>query len=277
MSSYAVVFFVWGKTYIDNLVRCLESSEHLKAYDWILITDKATRAADYEGTFKQIIQPDFEMEGLIRKTELIKFLPRNYEAFLLLDCDTLVLKSIDLGFEKAKKHGIAMVPEPRYSLDYYFDFANVLERENIPQQGLLGYNTGVIFFSITPEVEAVFQRWLELALKYQDIFTNDQPFFTLAMEQLGFNPYTLSISYNYRAYNQGICGYVHIWHAYNQPPEKLNDYPAEWPPRKVFRSELTYVNKITPKKLKNRFFYALKLLGQGRVSDVLKGIKKLKP
>jgi hypothetical protein len=38
------------------------------------------------------------------------------------------------------------------------------------------------------------------------------------MEMLGFNPYTLSPSFNYRAFGELISGSIRIWHSYAPVP-----------------------------------------------------------
>jgi len=51
-----------------------------------------------------------------------------------------------------------------------------MKLEGVDCKGQLQYNTGVIFFKNTPVVKSIFMRWMELALKYQQAFKNDQPF-----------------------------------------------------------------------------------------------------
>lgn len=240
MNKYAVVFLAWGKRYLDEVDACISQSKALESYDRILITDAETELDDLQHRFTKVIRASFETQGLLRKTELVKFLPDTYAAYVFLDSDTVVIDDISLGFEKAEKFSIAVAPAPHYSLDYFRDFDHIMDLEGTPCKGQLQFNTGVIFFKNSPAVKSVFQRWMELAHKYQAEFKNDQPFFSLAMEQLDINPYTLSISYNYRGRGDSISGVVRVWHSHGQMPANINDFNYAWPPRKAWPSKVVY-------------------------------------
>lgn len=236
----AIVFLAWGNRFIDEVCSCIAKSKpYISEYDLILITDEDSDTSGIEDQVSRVIHAPFELTGLLRKTEIIKFLPDNYTGFLFLDSDTIVVQDLSLGFEKAKLHGIALSPAPHYSLDAFLDFDRIMESEIVPRSGQLQYNTGVIFFSRSPRVMEVFDAWGNLGLRHQD-FRNDQPFFSLAMEQLAFNPYTLSISYNYRGIGQAISGDVRIWHSHGKMPLKINDYEWNWPGRRAWPGRMRY-------------------------------------
>lgn len=237
MGKSAVVFLAWGERYTNEVLYCIDHSPTLNQYDLFIITD---RISEIEHPNLQVIRVDFQSTGLLRKTELINFLPEGYEVFLFLDSDTVVLEDISLGFNKAAQHGIAVAPAPHYSLDYFFGFGEVMKSENMPISGQLQYNTGVIFFSSEESTESVFRRWRQLAEKYQEVRQNDQPFFSLALEQLGLNPYTLSISYNYRGYGDAISGVVRIWHSHKKMPEDINRFDLVWPPRRAIPGKVIH-------------------------------------
>jgi len=130
-----------------------------------------------------------------------------------------VIDDISLGFEKAEKHGIAIAPAPHYSLADFRDFRQIMVAEGVTPKGQLVYNTGVIFAALNrPEVRAVFDLTLQLARKYPDKVWNEQPYLSLAMELLNFNPYTLSPSFNHRAFGELISGSIRIWHSYDALP-----------------------------------------------------------
>ena len=57
----------------------------------------------------------------------------------------------------------------------------------------------------------MFDLALKFAQKYQDKVWNEQPYLSLAMELLNFNPYTLSPSFNHRAFGELISGPIRIW------------------------------------------------------------------
>jgi hypothetical protein len=153
-------------------------------------------------------------------------------------------------------YGIAVVPAPHYSLDAFYGFETIMQNEKIPLRNQLQYNTGVIFLSQKPIVKQVFMQWSDLARKYGDIYKNDQPFFTLAMEMENFNPYTLSASYNFRGDGNLLSGKVRIWHSTNKLPAQINKYEKEWPRKtkkgRVIRGELIqkYYRKVL-RRIKN--------------------------
>lgn len=241
MNRFAVVFVAWGEPFVDEVATCIRrSAPYLADCDRVLVTDLDTPVAAVEGLVTHVIRAVFRHEGLLRKTELLGFLPDGYRGYLLLDSDTVVLGDLSLGFEKAMTHGIAASPAPHYSLDAFWGFSAIMEQEDTERRGQLQYNTGVIFFRPSPEVNAVFRRWGELGERYAEQFRNDQPFFTLALEQLGFNPYTLSISYNYRGFGDAISGDVRIWHSHGELPPGINDYTSSWPPRRAWPGEVVH-------------------------------------
>ena len=78
------------------------------------------------------------MDGLLRKTELINFLPENYDSFLFLDSDTVVISDIEMGFTKAELFGIAASPAPHYSLDHSWGFGTkVMDLEGVSKSSQL--------------------------------------------------------------------------------------------------------------------------------------------
>lgn len=254
MKKQAVVFLAWGEKHLREVESCVKQSKAIKGYDHILITDGNTDVKILTCNFTEVIKASFETEGLLRKAELINFLPDNYCSYLFLDSDTVVIDDISLGFQKAERFDIAVSPAPHYSLDYFWGFDQIMNLEGIDCRGQLQYNTGVIFFKNSQMTKSIFMRWRELALRYQNKFMNDQPFFTLAMEELDFNPYTLSISYNYRGFGDAISGIVRIWHSRGKLPAKINTFKKAWPPRRAWPSKVAFPNEILRKikRLKKR-------------------------
>lgn len=239
-SRFALVFLAWGGDAIDEIQRFLTRSRSICGYDLILITDKDTSCDRLIGRLHAVIRADFVMPGLLRKCELFEHLPEGYDAFCFLDTDTIILGDISLGFEKAMLHGIAMSPAPHYSLDHFWGFAGAMNAESVALKGQLQYNSGVIFLAPGyPGAASVFARWRSLAASHLTHYKNDQPYLTLAMEMENFNPYTLSIGYNYRGFGDYISGEVRIWHSHGDPPSDLNVFGSAWPPRRAWpdRSE----------------------------------------
>jgi lipopolysaccharide biosynthesis glycosyltransferase len=168
---------------------------------------------------------------------MFEFIPEGYDSFVYLDTDTWVLGDLSFAFEKAEQHGIAVAPAPHYNLSEFFGFGRVLEEVGQRRADQMQYNTGVIFFRPTERVRDVFMRWHDLCDKAGATFEDsDQPFFTLAMEQLGFLPYVLSPAYNYRGLQgEQLVGGVRVWHSSVEPPADINDFTGAWPPRYYMR------------------------------------------
>lgn len=230
----AIVFMAWGQEHVEAVFNCIAASPFIAKHDVILVTDQMTDISDGDANRCAVIRADFELNGLLRKSELWEYLPKDYDVFLFLDSDIRVLDDISFGFNQALRHGVALSPAPHYSLDHFYKYGDIMAAENVGQFGQVQYNTGVIFFSNCPEVESLMREWKALSLRYADRFKNDQPHFSLAMEKLGLNPYTLSISYNYRAFGDAISGVVRIWHSYGAVPEGINDFGETWPPRRAW-------------------------------------------
>jgi hypothetical protein len=217
MSRRAIVFFAWGAEYVDHVARCVRESQ-LPDYPVFLITDMVTDVGNLPLQIA-VVRRDPQFSGKVRKAELLTCLPEEIETALFLDADTRVIGEISLGFDKAEQHGIAMAPAPHYSLADFRDFRRVMLSEGVTPLGQIVYNSGVIFFaSHRPDVRAVFDLTLALARKYSDAPWGDQTYLSLAMEMRGFNPYTLSPSFNYRAFGELISGSIRIWHSYAAVP-----------------------------------------------------------
>ncbi|OCQ90651.1 hypothetical protein BCD64_28745 [Nostoc sp. MBR 210] len=238
----AIIFLAWGEKYINEVLNCIKES-HLPDYDKILITDQISEVPKCE---LKVIRADFKTNSLLRKAELIDFLPNNYDSYLFLDSDTIVISDIKMGFTKAEIHGIAASPAPHYSLNHFWGFDKIMELEGVSKSSQLQYNTGVIFFSThNNNVLKVFRLWKELGLKH-NYFENDQPFFSLSMELLHFNPYTLSINYNYRGLGNLISGDVKIWHSHTEIPNNINSFDVAWPARRVVDGKVIFPDNNLP-------------------------------
>jgi hypothetical protein len=227
------VWLAWGEQYVLEAARSRDSIRDPELRT-CLITDKASANAAPAGAFDHVVEADFAAEGYLRKCELWRFLPEHYKTFLFLDVDTRVIGDISLGFDKAKRFGIAVAQAPRYSLERFQGFVEIMRAAGVRPRGQLQFNSGVIFFSRRPEVDAVMQKWDSLArqfggrdARYRELSKQfgDQPYLTLAMELLEFQPYVLSTSFNHRAKGELIDGDVRIWHSYKQIPPDLNAQP----------------------------------------------------
>lgn len=146
-----------------------------------------------------------------------------FDETLYLDADTVVFDTLDFGFERAARHGLACcICESPWARRY----PHAITSETIE------YNTGVLFFSRAPAVAALFESWKTLSKtvdsrlpfrkpsgEEQEMACNDQASFARAIEETGFNPFVLPQNWNLRpAWQRLVCGPLKIWHDYAQPP-----------------------------------------------------------
>lgn len=203
---------------MKRVADCIREST-LPEYPVFVVTDTETNTSALPKNV-EVVRLVFQLSGKARKAEFFVRLPEKISTALFIDADTRVVDDISLGFEKAENHGIAIVPAPHYSLADFRDFQQVMKAEGVKPLGQIVYNTGVIFAAPhRPDVRAVFDLTLNLAQKYQDKVWNEQPYLSLAMELLNFNPYTLSPSFNHRGFGELISGSIRIWHSYEPLPQ----------------------------------------------------------
>jgi hypothetical protein len=230
----AIVYVAWGAQHIEEAVASAATAG-IADVDRLLITDADSRVLLRPSCpFEQIIEHAFALPGLLAKTEMLPLLPHAYDSFLYLDTDTRILLDIDQGFEKAERHGIAAAQATAYALEHFWGFGKVLEETGFQSREILQYNAGVIFFTRAASAWQVMQKWHELCVAAgpDAAAWTDQPYLTLAMELLGFNPYTLSIAYNYRSWGEHASGRIRIWHSHFPPPPDVNEFDQPWPPRR---------------------------------------------
>lgn len=217
MNERAIVYMAWGEAFVGHAAASMRESV-LPDYPVYLITDRTT-AVDTLPPGVTVVRHDFRFHGKLAKIELLDALPPEIGIALFLDVDTRVLGDISLGFEKAGIHGLAMAPAPHYSLEHFRNFGTVMDREGVPRRGQLCYNSGVMFFdSRSADVRAIFRLAAEVASRDEATPWGDQTYISLAMEMLGFNPYTLSIAFNHRGFGELVSGPVRIWHSYKAAP-----------------------------------------------------------
>jgi hypothetical protein len=230
----AIVWLCWGTRFIEEAAASARSTTAIEA-DRFLITDADGAAAAKDMTEFTSIVPIALLHGNnLEKSRLIDFLPAGYETFLFLDTDTRIVGDVSLGFAKAQRHGIAMAPAPNYNLAEFFGFGEIMAQLGIEPADQMIYNSGVIFFQLTPAVRRVLERWRDLAEEVgaKLEFVRDQPFLTLAMEQLDFVPYPLSPLYNYRSLGEYAVGNIRLWHSHFAPPADVNVFADAWPARR---------------------------------------------
>ncbi len=166
-------------------------------------------------------------KSLNQKASMLELSP--FEETLFLDVDTVVMGSLDFGFEKAKKYGLALsICEAPWARRYSKLFGG----------DQIEYNTGVIFF--TKKAKPVFNEWKKIAdsvdssivgVNENGVYTmpsNDQGSFAQAIENTSFNPFILPLNWNFRPmWHKSFWGPLKIWHDYSDPPPvlyELNQY-----------------------------------------------------
>src|SRR6267142_5661954 len=230
----ALVWLCWGERFLREAIESARSAAAIQA-DRVLITDAAGVAyAKDSAAFATIISMQLAHGNNLEKSRLIDLIPEGYETFLFLDSDARIVGDVTLGFDKAERHGIAMAPAPNYNLGEFFNFGRFMSQLGVEPADQIMYNAGVIFFHLTPAVRQVLERWRDLCATVgatQD-FPRDQPFLTLAMEQLGFTPYVLSPLYNYRSLGEYAVGNIRLWHSHFPQPPGLNVFDNAWPARR---------------------------------------------
>lgn len=236
----AIVQLLWGSRHLAEAEECAKRSVD-PGVPRICITDTDTAKLVpvlAPTTFSETVCVDRPLRGLLAKACLGEWLPDRFDSFLFLDTDTQILDDISYGFERSEAFGLAAVMAPHFSLDHFWGFGSVMDHSGVERRSQLQYNTGVIFFSRRADVWRVLRRWSELACRYERSGFSDQPFLTLAIEQMGFNPFTLSPSYNYRALGELASGRIRIWHSRAPVPADVNDSCEAWPARRFVGSRL---------------------------------------
>ena len=242
----AIVYMVWGADFIQQAVRSASSATFM-GIPLVLITDIASQ--DFipdKHPFSRIqLVKEFRSKDWLNKSTLADHLPQEFNSFLYLDTDTVILKDVTFGFEQAEKHGIAASQATSYCLPSHHEFRRIMLALGLPDAGQLQYNAGVHFFIRRPDVEAVFRLYQEMAFALSEQFDyknrankrTDQPFLSFAMERLNFNPYTLSINYCYRGLDaEPVCGDIRIWHSHHPVPKNVNQYESFAGPRRRYRT-----------------------------------------
>lgn len=235
LMNKAVIYVNWGTSQVPLLRRSIASVQRFVDADLFVISDctlnlpKNVRVLPYQ----------YDLDGFARKAEaMANAVPGGYETYLLLDADTVILGDISLGFEKARKFGIALSVAPTYSLDDYHRAPEILSAEGLDLRGQLLFNTGAVFFSNEMLKSALFEKWFKLSQLHQEIMRGDQEMLTIAMELLMVNPYVLSKSFNTRGRYEIVIGKTRIWHQRSPVPLGINDFEKPYPPRILARGRL---------------------------------------
>ena len=231
----AVVWVNWGNSQQTLLTRSIDSAKRHIDADFFVVSDTAL-ALPSDVT---LLHFDYRTRGFTRKAEVLSTaLPAGYTVYLFLDADTVVLDSVECGFQKAENFGLALSGAPTYLLDEYHRTSEILVAAGLEPHGQLMFNSGVMFFSNKALESGVFDTWLKLCEKHSSKMRGDQEILTIAIEAMKFNPWVLSKSYNTRGRYEVIIGRTRIWHQRSAVPEHINSYQNPYPPRLLARGKL---------------------------------------
>jgi len=230
----AIIWFCWGEAYTAAAVESARSAASVTADRFLIVDRPSAAAAAASGSFTDVIAIDTVFRNNLEKSRLVDFVPPGYDSYLYLDTDAWVLGDVSLGFESAERFGIAVAPDPNYDLGAFFGFGELMAELGIEPRAQMVFNAGVIFFSLTAAVRNLLEAWRDLCATIgpERGYTSDQVFLSFALERLGFRPYVLSPSYNYRGFGEHAVGSIRIWHSHHPPPPDVNAFDSAWPGRR---------------------------------------------
>jgi hypothetical protein len=199
-SNRGILYNIWGESCEVQLQRSIQSVR--RHYPEIPI---------------HVARGDAQV-GLLQKSRMGSLSP--FQSTLYLDVDTIVLGNLDYAFERAEQFGLACA----------ICECSWLRRYGAEQQDRTEYNTGVIFFTSTArEVFSTWERmapttpskslWLTTTGEPHGLQYDDQASFAQAIMATRWNPFVLSLNWNFRpVFQPRIFAPVKIWHDYRDPP-----------------------------------------------------------
>ena len=212
-----ICWVTWGDNQPEHLWRSVKSAKFF-GFSTCLIT-----AAPIENgeMFDYIVPytPDyFDARGRVAAfQELTPF-----DVTLHLDTDTVICRDVSYGFKMAERHGLGCCIAPACDATLWHKL------ESYPP-GLVQYNAGALFF--TNKCKRLFTEWRRLnKLNLSSISKQDQPGLAIAIYELGFNPYVLPHTWNFRPDFGHISGFgpIYIWHSQKPVPHGVGDLPGFW-------------------------------------------------
>jgi hypothetical protein len=161
---------------------------------------------------ERVIPVEPTRDGFYDKTRLMRESP--YERTLFIDADILVVESFPEVFDLLDRFDCAATHEEYVSTDWF----NRYPRNDIPSS-FPEFNTGILLFKRSPEMDRVLKEWDALYAQYlrekphQPI--NDQPFFRAALYHSRARVATLTREYNCKFRGQGyLNGTVKLLHGH---------------------------------------------------------------
>ena len=185
------------------------------------------------------------VEGLLRKADMFAFSP--FRQTLYLDADTVVLDTLDFGFAKAERFGLACaICECPWASRY---------SDESLRGDTVEYNTGVLFF--TEGAESLFDCWKRhvreidssIRLSREDpqsvMRFADQAGFAFCCEDTGYAPFVLPLNWNFRPrWQRSFFGPIKVWHDYAEVPPELETINANLRSGKLLVSQYVSFDNV---------------------------------
>jgi len=202
MPDNGVIYIATGEMYVKEARKSVDQLKSIMNVDVTLFTDTKIN----QGPFDNVVTIGESNSGFAGKVELMKKTP--YEKTIFLDTDTYVLNDISDIFDLLKNFDICIAQNEK---GYGFD---ELPPDHIYRDiptGFPEFNTGVIGFKMSSELERFLDEWLDLFVKdkqqqyYESDVITDQQSFRVALYKSDLRHNVLPMNYNcvFRR-----CGYL---------------------------------------------------------------------
>lgn len=208
-----VVYVAWGRRYLETAAA---SARRITEYPVALVTNDPEFA---DPVFYQIIRRPLTDYHFYAKLEAFRHTP--FDVTLYLDTEAKIIGDVSLGFRAADRYGLACVISPGGT----FVWKDI---EYVHYQG------GVWFFRGQPVQFAD-----QVASHAAEFPRSDEPAFSIALDELGINPYVLPVTFDLVA-----AGWIHprpirVWHGHQPIQTHLVstwEYPWDLPAPKPAQS-----------------------------------------
>lgn len=189
--SNGFIYVVTGK---NNIIECLNSIRSLRRFHAEPIFVFVEKRFGY--LFHGIENLKICEINLRSKRPKVEYLSRSpFENTIYLDSDTIINSKLDDLFRCGERYHLAGVycnsrKRPKYG-------KLIKEYETIPYW-FSELNTGVLYFSNSPQVKAFLLTWRKYYLKYIGVCEWDQPSFRVALWESNLDFHVLPVEYNVR-------------------------------------------------------------------------------
>lgn len=197
--------------YIDSIIKKFEFS----LFSLRVFNDYPVRLLCSENLYTQLSTKFVDVEiipvkSTIKKennfhknllSKLLAYYPEyRFDTTLYLDCDTIILKNLDFGFDCAEKYDMSLCIDTSRAKN---KFADLKTSTNIDPSllsdypaDLPAYNSGVVFFKSCDVVDDIVNRCNFINSKYN--MWSDQLTLSLSLWDLNKNPFVLNQAWNHR-------------------------------------------------------------------------------